>query len=38
MASSIDPWFSKTWWGKRTDAINTTVVILLLLFMLWKSF
>ena len=31
------PWFSNTWWGKRTTAVNITIVVALLLFMLWKS-
>jgi hypothetical protein len=32
------PWFSKTWWGKRHAAINVSLVVALLLFLLWKSF
>jgi hypothetical protein len=36
--SKIGPWWSKTWWGKRHDAINVALVVGLFLLMLWKSF
>jgi hypothetical protein len=32
------PWWRNTWWGKTHDAINVTLVVALLLFMLWNSF
>jgi hypothetical protein len=43
MPSNVRPWWSitrisGTWWSKRHTAINLTVVVALLLFMLWKSF
>jgi hypothetical protein len=28
---------AKTWWGKRTTAINIGLVIAVLLFIVWKS-
>jgi len=34
----VGPWWSKTWWGRRHDAINVSLLIALLLFLLWKSF
>jgi hypothetical protein len=36
--SKIGPWFSNTWWGKRSDRVNIAFVIAMLCFMLWKSF
>jgi hypothetical protein len=38
MGSRIGPWWSNTWWGKRSDAINVTVTIVILAFCLWKAF
>jgi hypothetical protein len=37
MTSKVGPWFSKAWWGKSHAAINVTLVIALLLFMLWNT-
>lgn len=31
------PWWAKTWWGRRTTAINIGLVIAVLLFIVWKS-
>jgi hypothetical protein len=31
------PWWSNTWWGKRTTAVNVSIAVILLLFMLWKA-
>jgi len=37
MRPGVGPWWSKTWWGRRTDAINITIVVVILLFCLWKA-
>jgi hypothetical protein len=37
MPSKVGPWFSSTWWGKRTAKINVTLTIAVILFLLWKS-
>ena len=38
MTSARGPWWSKTWWGKRHTVVNVTIVVIILLFMAWKSF
>jgi hypothetical protein len=35
--SEVGPWWSKTWWGRRHTAVNVTFVVVMLLYMLWKS-
>jgi hypothetical protein len=37
MASKHGPWWSNTWWGKRTATVNVSIAVALLLFMLWKA-
>jgi F0F1-type ATP synthase membrane subunit a len=37
MPSKLGPWFSDTWWGKRTAKINVTLTMAAILFLLWKS-
>ena len=37
MTSKHGPWWSNTWWGKRTAAVNVSIAVALLLFMLWKA-
>jgi hypothetical protein len=34
----VGPWFSNTWWGRRHIKINFLILVVLLLFVLWKSF
>jgi hypothetical protein len=37
MAHEHGPWWANTWWGKRTTAVNVSVVVVLLLIMLWLA-
>ena len=37
MADKYGPWWGKTPWGRRTTAVNTSIVVAVLLFILWKS-
>jgi hypothetical protein len=37
MPSKVGPWFSNTWWGRRHLAMNISLAIALLVFVLWKS-
>lgn len=37
MTSKHGPWWSNTWWGKRTATVNVSIAVALLLFMLWKA-
>jgi hypothetical protein len=34
----VGPWFSNTWSGRRQSRINLLLVIVILLFVAWKSF
>lgn len=36
-AAKHRPWWAHTWWGKRTTRVNVSIVLLLLLFMVWKA-
>lgn len=38
MALRVGTWWSNTWWGKRTDAINITLVIAILTFCMYKAY
>ena len=37
MASKHGPWWADTWWGKRTTAVNVSIVVALLVLILWKA-
>jgi hypothetical protein len=32
------PWWARTWWGKRTAAVNITLLAALILLVVWKAF
>jgi hypothetical protein len=35
MAFKRDPWWTHTWWGKRTTAVNVSITVGVLLILLW---
>jgi hypothetical protein len=37
MAEVRGPWWRNTWWGKRTAAMNLSIVVIVLLILLWKT-
>jgi hypothetical protein len=37
MDSKHGPWWTNTRWGKRTTAVNVSIVVGLLLFVVWKA-
>jgi hypothetical protein len=37
MAGQSGPWWRNTWCGRRTTAANVTIVVVVLLFCLWKA-
>jgi Flp pilus assembly protein protease CpaA len=37
MAFQVGPWWWNTWWGKRTAAINVTIVVAILVFVMWTA-
>jgi hypothetical protein len=37
MAEVRGPWWRHTWWGKRTAAMNLSIVVIVLLILLWKT-
>jgi hypothetical protein len=36
MANKQGPWWTNTWWGKKTATVNLSLVALLLLILVWK--
>lgn len=34
----VGPSFSNTWWGRRHSKINLLLLVVILLFVAWKSF
>lgn len=37
MAEVRGPWWRNTWWGKRTAAMNLSIIVIVLLILLWKT-
>jgi hypothetical protein len=37
MPSNSGPWWANTRWGKRTTAVNVSIVAVVLLFVVWKT-
>lgn len=37
MAEVRGPWWRNTWWGRRTAAVNLSIVVIVLLILLWKT-
>jgi hypothetical protein len=37
MSSRVGRWWSNTGWARRRTAINITIVVVILLFCLWKA-
>ena len=37
MTGRYGPWWTNTWWGRRATTANVSLVVVLVLFVVWKA-